>query len=184
MLNRRHLLALLAAVPLTAAKSRLSKTSVSVITDEVGTSQSEAMAFVKHFNLQWIELRYIPGTQKEFAGLREPELKAVLAELKAAKLKVALVHTAKPGPAAEAAATLLETRVLNFNDPGVWEPAAPGEAPNPTVNVRVDALQPLNWRRTFEALQRNNYQGRITLKTEPAKADEAMRELMHYIGEL
>ena len=52
------------------------------------------------------------------------------------------------------------------------------------VNVRVDALQPLNWRRTFEVLQRNNYQDRITLKTEPAKSDEAMRELMHYIGEL
>lgn len=183
-MTRRHLLSLLAALPLHAAKSHLSKSSVSAITDEVATSHTEAMAFVKHFNLQWIELRYIPGTQKEFATLSAPELKGALSELRAAKIKVAFLHSAKPGPAAEAAAATLETRLFPVNDPGVWEPAQLSEAPARLLNVRVDALRPLNWRRILEALQRNNYQGHISLKTEPAKADEAMRELMHYIGEL
>ena len=184
MITRRGLLALLAAPALAFAKSRLSKSSVSAITDEVATTQADALAFAKHYNLQWLELRHLPGTEKEYAALTEPELKATLAQLRAAKIKVAFLHTAKPGPAAETAAALLETKLITPSDPGIWEPAKPGDAPARTVNVSVDALQPLNWRRIFETLQRAGYQGQVTLKTEPAKADDAMRELMHYIGEL
>lgn len=185
---------LIATLPL-SAKSHISKASVSAITDEVGASHDEAMDFVKHYNLQWVELRNIPGTQKEFATLSGPQLKGALAELRAAKLKVSLLHTAKPSQAAiDAAITLGATGIrcateINASltvvtEATEWAPAKTPEAPARILNVRVDSLQPLNWRRIFETLQRNNYQGRISLKTEPDKADDAMRELMHYIGEL
>ena len=190
---------LIATLPL-SAKSHLSKASVSAITDEVGANHDEAMDFVKHYNLQWVELRNIPGTQKEFATLSDPQLKGALAELRAAKLKVSLLHTAKPNQAAiDAAITLgatgircateLNSTELNMKlavvtDATEWEPAKTPEAPARILNVRADSLQPLNWHRIFDTLQRNNYQGQISLKTEVARADEAMRELMHYIGEL
>lgn len=197
-MKRRQLLVLIATLPL-SAKSHLSKASVSAITDEVGANHDEAMDFVKHYNLQWVELRNIPGTQKEFATLSDPQLKGALAELRAAKLKVSLLHTAKPNQAAiDAAITLgatgircsteLNTRLTAVTtvvtDATEWEPAKTPEVPARILNVRADSLQPLNWHRIFETLQRNNYQGQISLKTEAARADEAMRELMHYIGEL
>ena len=185
---------LIATLPL-SAKTHISKASVSAITDEVGANHDEAMDFVKHYNLQWVELRNIPGTQKEFATLSDPQLKGALAELRAAKLRVSLLHTSKPNQAAvDAAITLgatgircsteLNTTLNVITDATEWEPAKTPEAPARILNVRVDSLQPLNWRRIFETLQRDNYQGRISLKTEPAQADDAMRELMHYIGEL
>lgn len=191
-MKRRQLLALLAALPLgvhlgahrAVAKSRLSKASVSAITDEVGATQADAMAFVKHYHLQWVDLRFVPGTKKEFATLTGPELKSYLAELRGAKLKVSLLHTSKPGPAATEAAEILGAQGIRTSDAGEWEPAVSAEPPARIMSVRVDALPPLNWRWIFETLQHGNYQGQICLKTDIAKADDAMRELMHYIGEL
>ncbi len=193
---------LLGAYPLMGAKSRLSKNSVSAVTDEIAASQSDAVDFAKHFNLQWVELRNIPGTNKEFASLPAPELKRYAAELGANKLKVSVLHTKTPKPEAiDAALTLGAGKLLvpagivivaspgarSLTPAGVdWDATQPVDQPvkGRVLNVRIPSLVEMNWRRVLEGLQRDNYQGQICLETTPDKADDAMRELMHFVGEL
>ncbi len=96
-LSRRELLATAAASlavgPLSAAKGKITKASVSAITDEIGRTQADAIAFAHQYGLQWVELRNIPETKKEVAFLPEAEIKAVAAELAANKLKVSFLNT-------------------------------------------------------------------------------------------
>jgi sugar phosphate isomerase/epimerase len=95
--TRRDLLAgaafAAAAVKLQAFKSHISKARISAITDEIGKTQAEAIDFAHHYDLQWVELRNVPETKKEFAFLTEPELKRWAAELASNKLKVSFLNT-------------------------------------------------------------------------------------------
>ena len=122
-LSRRQLLAgaavLAAASPLSAFKSRITKASISAITDEIGNTQAEAIDFAHHYGLTCVELRNIPETKKEVAKMTEPEAKAVAAELAAAKLKV----------------TFLNTSLLKFNWPGLQ----PGVEVKPAEQKRWDS---------------------------------------------
>jgi len=76
-----------------AAKQRLAKSSVAAITDEMGSTQTGAIAFAKRYALQWVVLRAVPETKREFALLSEPELMSYAAQLDANKLKVSLLKT-------------------------------------------------------------------------------------------
>ncbi|MGD1073885.1 MAG: sugar phosphate isomerase/epimerase family protein [Bryobacteraceae bacterium] len=97
MISRREWLvgsaALLAAGRMEAFKSHLAKASISAITDAIGTTQADAIAFAQQYGLQWVELRNVPETKKEFAFLTEPELKRWATELAANKLKVSFLDT-------------------------------------------------------------------------------------------
>jgi sugar phosphate isomerase/epimerase len=96
-LTRRDLLACSAAIfgarTLRAAKSHITKTRISAITDEIGPTQTDSIAFARQYGLQWVELRNVPESKKEFAFLFEPELKRFAAELAANKIKVSLLKT-------------------------------------------------------------------------------------------
>jgi sugar phosphate isomerase/epimerase len=96
-MTRRELLAgaagVVTASPLKAFKSHITKANISAITDEIGKSQADAIAFAHQYGLQWVELRNVPETKKEFAFLTEPELKRWAAELAANKLKVSFLNT-------------------------------------------------------------------------------------------
>jgi hypothetical protein len=146
-----------------------------------------------------VELRKVPGTNKDFAALTSPELKRYAAELEENKLKVSVLH-AKP-EAMDAARALGAMKLLvpagivmvatplaaPVAPPGIdWDPVKTPEQPpkGRVLNVRIQSLVEMNWRRVLEALERDNYQGEICLETTPDKADDAMRELMHFIGEL
>jgi sugar phosphate isomerase/epimerase len=85
--------ALLCPGGLRAAKTHIAKSRISAITDEIGRTQGDAIAFAKQYGLQWVELRTVPESKKEFAFLSEPELKRYAAELAAGKLKVSLLKT-------------------------------------------------------------------------------------------
>jgi sugar phosphate isomerase/epimerase len=110
-LTRRDLLAYSAAIlgarGLHAAKARITKARISAITDEIGSTQADAIEFAKQYGLQWVELRSVPGSNREFAFLTEPELKRFAAELAANKLRVSLLKTSllkfpwPPGVAAD-----------------------------------------------------------------------------------
>src|SRR5689334_3445242 len=76
-----------------AAKQHITKARIAVITDEVARTQTDALAFAKQYGLQWVELRTVPETKKEFAFLSDPELKRYAAELTASKVKVSLLKT-------------------------------------------------------------------------------------------
>lgn len=297
--TRRDLLAgaaaLLATHPLMAAKTHITKSRISAITDEIGRTQSDAIAFAKQHGLQWVELRTIPESKKEFAFLSEPELKRYATELGAARLKVSLLKTSllkfawpqlSPGdPDAEAnnkrwarrkedlgraivAAQILgvdkirlftgarvenpetaypkivqaleelippaenaKVRLLIENEPSQnigtcaelkaimdllpsksigfnWDaqnalalhetpwPDGYGQLPKArmlNVQVKAEGLsngsEQINWRAVMEAMQRDGYQGEVSLATETLdgtfeKANDAVRELMHIVGEL
>jgi sugar phosphate isomerase/epimerase len=95
--TRRDLLAYSAAIlgarGLHAAKAHITKARISAITDEIGLTQADAIEFAKQYGLQWVELRNVPGSNRDFAFLTEPELKRFAAELAANKLKVSLLKT-------------------------------------------------------------------------------------------
>ena len=95
--TRRELFAgaagVLAAGSLQGFKARITKGNISAITDEIGKTQAEAIEFAHQYGLQWVELRNVPETKKEFAFLTEPELKRWAAELAANKLKVSFLNT-------------------------------------------------------------------------------------------
>jgi sugar phosphate isomerase/epimerase len=87
------LAALVAARRAQGAKGHITKARVAAITDEIGKTQTDAIAFAKQYGLQWAELRNVPESGKEFATLAEADLKRYASELAANKLKVSLLKT-------------------------------------------------------------------------------------------
>lgn len=99
------------------AKKRLDRSRIGAISDEIGKTADESIAFAKQYGLQWVELRSVPETRKEYAFLSEPELKAAAASfrnngLRVSFLDASLMKFAWPGtnpprkkPESEAART-------------------------------------------------------------------------------
>lgn len=94
-MTRRELLAAAgagAAAPLWA--KRIDRSRISAITDEIGKTAGDAIAFARQYGLQWVELRGVPGERKAYASLSEPETKAAAAALARNNLKVSFFNTA------------------------------------------------------------------------------------------
>ena len=197
-----NLLTFTAAQPLltslSAARSRIGKNRVSAVTDEIGGTPSEAMAFAQRFNLQWLELRKVPGMTRDYASLTFPELKRQAAEL--ARSRSGSPPSTPPPPLPNPSPQPPRSQPPNSSPPaGVitvaspqspagidWNPASTPEQPpaGRLLNVRIPAALDMNWRRILESLERGNYPGQICLQTAPDHAEDAMRGLMHFIGEL
>jgi sugar phosphate isomerase/epimerase len=88
---------LLAAAPACAhplwARTRLNKLSISAITDEIGKTTDEAIAFAHQYGLRFIELRNAPEEHKEYVALPEEKLKAHAARFASEGLKVSFLNT-------------------------------------------------------------------------------------------
>jgi sugar phosphate isomerase/epimerase len=96
-MTRRELLAAgvamaTSASPLMAAKTHLDKSRISAITDEIGLSTLEAIAFAHHYEMQNVEIRNSPG-KKEYYLLPESEIKADADLFAKEGLKVSFVNT-------------------------------------------------------------------------------------------
>jgi hypothetical protein len=96
-MTRRELLAAGAAfatcaTPLRAAKTRIDKSRISAITDEIGLSTLEAIAFAHYYGMQNVEIRNSPG-KKEYYVLPEAEIKADADLFVKEGLKVSFVNT-------------------------------------------------------------------------------------------
>lgn len=115
---------LAAASPLHAFKSKITKASISAITDEIGLTQAEAIDFAHSYGMSFIELRNLPETKKEFALMTEPELKLAATQLTEAKLKV----------------SFLNTSMMKFNWPGLVPGAPVKEAEQKRWDRRKDDL--------------------------------------------
>ncbi len=76
---------------LQAARSHITKGRVAAITDELGVNPAYAVMAAKQLGLQWVDLRYVPGTNREIASLAEAELRHYAAELAVNKLKVSML---------------------------------------------------------------------------------------------
>ena len=94
-MTRRELLAAAgagAAAPLWA-KNRIDRSRISAITDEIGKTADDAIAFAKQYGLQCVELRGVPGERKSYASLSEAETKAAAAAFARNGLKVSFLNT-------------------------------------------------------------------------------------------
>src|SRR5438270_2611501 len=91
-MTRRELLAAALSTPALWAKRHFDRSRISAITDEIGKTPDDSIAFAKQYNLQWIELRNVPGG-KEYIYLDEPSLKATAASFKANGLKVSFLNS-------------------------------------------------------------------------------------------
>jgi L-ribulose-5-phosphate 3-epimerase len=94
-MRRREFLAALGIAPLIAAPtSHIGRARFSFITDEAATSPAEAIAFAHKYDLQWIELRDVPGGKKgHYYKQPEEDLKAAAKEFQDNGLKVSFFNT-------------------------------------------------------------------------------------------
>src|SRR5215472_4376966 len=74
------------------ARERWDKSRISAITDEIGLSTDESIAFAHHYGLQFIELRNPPGSKNEYFTLTEPEIKADAVRFQREGLKVSFLN--------------------------------------------------------------------------------------------
>jgi sugar phosphate isomerase/epimerase len=115
-MTRRELLAAGAAfatcaTPLVAGKTHIDKSRISAITDEIGLSTLESIAFAHFYGLQNVEIRNPPG-KREYFTLPEPEIKADADLFAREGLKVSFVNTSLlkfTWPGTEAARRRTET---------------------------------------------------------------------------
>src|SRR4249920_272652 len=138
-MTRRELLAAGAAfatcaTPLRGAKTHLDKSRISAITDEIGLSTLEAIAFAHHYEVQNVEIRNSPG-KKEYALLPEAEIKADADLFAKEGLKVSFVNTS----------------LLKFTWPGT-EPARRRQE-TPVVRESRTATEKSRWDRRMEDAQ-------------------------------
>src|SRR5687768_8376229 len=111
-MTRRELLAAGAACasPLWA-RSQFDKSRISAITDEIGKTTDEAIAFAHQYGLSFIEIRNVPG-KREYFQMPEAEIKADALRFAKEGLKVSFVNTSLmkfTWPGSEAARPRSET---------------------------------------------------------------------------
>jgi sugar phosphate isomerase/epimerase len=94
-MTRREILAATGAAFATQllARGHWDKSRISAITDEIGTSTDDSIAFAHQYGLQFIELRNPPGSKKEYFALTEPEIKTDAIRFQKEGLKVSFLNT-------------------------------------------------------------------------------------------
>ena len=93
-MTRRELLAsgAVCVLPL-AARTRTDKSRISAITDEIGRTNDESIAFAHQYGLQFVEIRNPPGNRREYFALNDAEIKADALRFRSERLKVSFVNT-------------------------------------------------------------------------------------------
>jgi sugar phosphate isomerase/epimerase len=91
---RRHLLATALAAPALWGRRRMDFSRLSLLTDEVGRTPADSIAFCHQYGVRWVELRTVPGHgESTYAFLDEPQLRDAARELKQAGLRVSFLNT-------------------------------------------------------------------------------------------
>jgi sugar phosphate isomerase/epimerase len=137
-MTRRDLLAAAAAacaLPL-QARSHFDKSRISAITDEIGKSTDESIAFAHQYGLTHVEIRNPPGNRQEYFMLPEAEIKADAVRFQQEGLKVSFVNTS----------------LLKFTWPGT-EPARHRNE-TPEARSRRLAGEQARWDRRMEDLHK------------------------------
>ena len=92
-ITRRRLFPTLLAAPLLAAKFKIEPSRISALTDEIGKTPAESLAFARQYKLSWVELRSIPGGGGDYAFLPEAEIRRTAGELTENALRVSFLNT-------------------------------------------------------------------------------------------
>src|ERR1051326_3397955 len=93
-MTRRELLAGGAACATTLwARSHMDKSHISAITDEIGTSTTDSIAFAHQYGMHFVEIRNPPGLKKEYFSMPEAEIRVDALRFANEGLKVSFVNT-------------------------------------------------------------------------------------------
>src|SRR5215469_141738 len=94
-MTRRDLLAAGAAcaTSLWGRVRHFDKTRISAITDEIGLTTDDAIAFAHQYGMQNVEIRNEPAKKKEYFTLTEPEIKVDATRFASEGLKVSFINT-------------------------------------------------------------------------------------------
>lgn len=92
-MQRRAFLSLLASAPLAAAEKRIDFSRFAVLTDEMGKSPAEVIAFCKQYGIRNVELRGVPGGGGHYGSLAEDKLKEAAKQFADNGLKVTFLNT-------------------------------------------------------------------------------------------
>src|ERR1051326_2259472 len=96
-MNRREFVATaMGGVPLLKAavrKNAIGRNRISAISDEVGTSPAESIAFTKKFGMEWLELRNVPGSKQTYFYMTAEELKPAAQEFRDNGIRISFLNT-------------------------------------------------------------------------------------------
>src|ERR1051325_7999981 len=95
VMTRRELLAAAGAACASPvfARTHFDKSRISAITDEIGKTTDESIAFAHQYGLTNVEIRNPPGVRKEYYQLSEAEIKSDALRFQKQGLKVSFVNT-------------------------------------------------------------------------------------------
>ena len=79
--------------PVLRARTGIDKSRISAITDEIGLSTDDSIAFAHKYGLQWVELRNEPSLKKEYFTLPEALVKGDALRFAREGLKVSFINT-------------------------------------------------------------------------------------------
>jgi hypothetical protein len=135
-MTRRQLLAGVVLAPTLRARTGIDKSRISAITDEIGLSTNDSIAFAHKYGLQWVELRNEPSLKKEYFTLPEAQVKADALRFAREGLKV----------------SFLNTSLLKFAWPGTEPPPRRPETPEARAK-RLDT-EKARWDRRMDDLRK------------------------------
>jgi sugar phosphate isomerase/epimerase len=81
------------ALSLRAATTKIDRSRISAISDEIAKSPAEAIQFAKRYGMQWLSLRDVPGAKKSYHTLEPDDLAAAHAEFKEAGIRISFLDT-------------------------------------------------------------------------------------------
>src|ERR1017187_6821167 len=138
-MTRRQLLATAAGAavaPALLAKPGWDKSRISAITDEIGLTPEDSIAFAHQYGLTNVEIRNPPGNKKEYFQLTEAEIKADSARFAQEGLHVTFVNTS----------------LLKFTWPATEPPRRTPE--NPDARTKRLATEQARWDSRMEDLNK------------------------------
>jgi len=92
-MTRREWLAATACASALRARGHVDRSSISAITDEIGLTTDQSIAFAHEYGLRFVEIRNPPGSRKEYFELSDAEIKADALRFSSEGLKVSFVNT-------------------------------------------------------------------------------------------
>ena len=92
-MTRRELLAgVITSASLPAKPTKIDRSRISAITDEIGKTPQAAIDFAKQYDLQYLELRNVPGG-KEYAFLPEEQVKEAAADFARNGIRISFMNS-------------------------------------------------------------------------------------------
>src|SRR5947199_7983724 len=93
VMTRRELLAgAVAAAALPGKTTKIDRSRISAISDEIGTTAQASIDFAKQYDLQFLELRNVPGG-KEYSFLPEEQAKDAAADFARNGIRISFLNS-------------------------------------------------------------------------------------------